>query len=100
VTDVGWRSLDQDQAERQVFVQALADKVNAPASQDAYVFATVEVASIQLSLDQQKESRKKLDECEKILDGFDSVETIVHAAFYKANAAYYKVFYPRPLTAV
>jgi hypothetical protein len=25
------------------------------------------------------------------LDGFDSVETVVHAAFYKANAEYYKV---------
>jgi len=79
-----------------VFVKALADKVNTPASQDAYVFATVEVASIQLSLDNQKDSRKNLDECEKILEGFDSVETVVHAAFYKANAAYYKVSSPWP----
>ena len=72
-------------------MKALADKVNTPTSQDAYVFATVEVASIELALNHQNESRKKLDECEKILERFDSVETVVHAAFYKANADYYKV---------
>jgi 26S proteasome regulatory subunit N9 len=72
-------------------VQALADKVNKPAAQDAYVYATVEVANIHLQLQDYEEARKKLDECEKILDSFDSVETAVHAAFYKANAAYYKV---------
>jgi hypothetical protein len=27
------------------------------------------------------------------LDGFDSVETIVHAAFYRVNAEYYQVYH-------
>lgn len=38
-------------------------------------------------------ARKDLDKSEKILDGFDSVETIVHAAFYRVNAEYYQVWY-------
>jgi 26S proteasome regulatory subunit N9 len=51
----------------------------------------VEVSNIQRELGQAEEARKNLDECERILEKFDAVETIVHAAFYKANAEYYKV---------
>ncbi|ORY15899.1 hypothetical protein BCR34DRAFT_622695 [Clohesyomyces aquaticus] len=80
----------KDDKDRLTFVSALANSVNKPASQDAYVYATVAVASIQLRLGEYDEARKKLDECEKILDGFDSVETVVHASFYRANAEYYK----------
>lgn len=64
--------------------------MNKPASQDAYVYATVAVASIQLQLNDLPASRKLLDEAETILDSFDSVETVVHAAFYRVNADYYK----------
>jgi 26S proteasome regulatory subunit N9 len=60
-------------------------------TQDAYVFALVEVSNIQRDLGQPDEARKNLDECEKTLEKFDAVETIVHASFYKANAEYYKV---------
>jgi 26S proteasome regulatory subunit N9 len=49
------------------------------------------VASIQLQLGETEDARKRLDESEKILDSFDSVETVVHAAFYRVNAEYYKV---------
>ena len=35
-------------------------------------------------------ARKDLDIAESILDTFDSVETEVHAAFYRTNAAYYQ----------
>lgn len=35
-------------------------------------------------------SRKHLDQAERILDSFDSVETKVHAAFYQVNASYYQ----------
>jgi ATP/maltotriose-dependent transcriptional regulator MalT len=86
-----------DDDERLTFVQGLAKSVNKPASQDAYVYATVAVAQIQLRLGEFEEARKQLDECEQILEGFDSVETVVHAAFYKANAEYYKVQFPRSL---
>lgn len=71
--------------------KALSDKVNQPASQDAYVFAQVEQASTYLHKEDLPAARKLLDECERLLDTFDFVETIVHAKFYRENAAYYKV---------
>lgn len=36
------------------------------------------------------EAKKDIDKCESILDTFDSVETAVHASFYKVAADYYK----------
>jgi hypothetical protein len=75
-----------DDKERLTFVDNLAKSVNKPASQDAYVYATVAAASIQLRLKDEEGAKKKLDECEQILDGFDSVETVVHASFYRAFA--------------
>lgn len=73
------------------FLTAVANKVNNPNSQDAYVYATVAVATVKLELKDIEGSRKDLDTSEKILDNFDSVETIVHAAFYRVNAEYYQV---------
>src|ERR1700722_18473800 len=77
--------------ERLSFLTALAKKVDNPNSQDAYVYATVAVATVKLELDDKDGARKDLDKAEKILDSFDSVETIVHAAFYRVNADYYQV---------
>ncbi len=87
-TDIG-----VDDQERLAFLKTLADKVNKPASQDAYIYATVAVASIELQLGHYEGARKKLDECERILDSFNLVETVVHASFYRTNADYYKVRY-------
>ena len=72
--------------------KALAEKVNKPESQDAYVLAMVAVAQFEL-LNGPKfvEARQILDECERILDTFDSVETVVHASFYRENSDYFKV---------
>jgi len=69
----------------------VAKKVDNPNSQDAYVHATVAVANVKLELKDLEGARKDLDKSEKILDGFDSVETSVHAAFYQNNAQYYQV---------
>jgi 26S proteasome regulatory subunit N9 len=80
-----------DDKSRLDFLTSLAKSVNKPASQDAYVFATVAVADIQLRQKDYDGARKKLDECEQILDTFDSVENSVHASFYRASAEYYKV---------
>lgn len=80
-----------EKRERLSFLTALADGVNKPVSQDAFVYATVAVADIQLQLQEYEASRRRLDECEKILDSFDSVETVVHASFYRVNAEYCKV---------
>lgn len=71
-------------------MEAVARKVDTPDSQDALVFATIAVARVRLDLEDLPAARKDLDRAESILDSFDSVETIVHAAFYGANADYYQ----------
>lgn len=80
-----------DSQERLSFLNSVAAKVNNPKSQDAYVYAIVAVATVKLELQDLAGSRADLDKAEKILDHFDSVETIVHAAFYRVNADYYQV---------
>lgn len=82
---------DVDDQERLAFLTSLADRVNKPDSQDAYVYALADVAGVKLRLQDAEGARKDLDQSQAILDGFDSVETIVHAAFYKVNADYYHV---------
>jgi 26S proteasome regulatory subunit N9 len=47
------------------------------------------VARIKLCLEDLEGARAALDEAEKILDRFDSVESIVHASFYRVNSDYY-----------
>ncbi|RDL30438.1 putative proteasome regulatory particle subunit protein [Venustampulla echinocandica] len=80
----------RDGHERLSFLESVAKKVDNPNSQDAYVYATVAVATVKLELKDLEGTRKDLDKSEKILDHFDSVETIVHAAFYRVNAEYYQ----------
>ncbi|OBT94730.1 26S proteasome regulatory subunit [Pseudogymnoascus verrucosus] len=80
----------RDSQERLSFLNSVAAKVNDPKSQDAYVYAIVAVATVKLELQDLTGSRADLDNAEKILDHFDSVETIVHAAFYRVNADYYQ----------
>ena len=64
--------------------------MNKPSSQDAYVYALSAVASVQLSLSDTTSARSTLDSCETILDTFDSVESVVHANFYRVSADYYQ----------
>lgn len=71
-------------------MQAVAKKVDNEYSQDALVFATVAVARVKLDLNDLDGARSDLDKAERVLDSFDSVETVVHAAFYGANADYYQ----------
>lgn len=80
----------ENNEERLAFLTALSNKVNNPNSQDAYVYATVYVAHQRLVLDDGDNARKELDKAEKILDTFDSVESVVHASFYRVNAEYYQ----------
>ncbi|TEA12317.1 putative 26S proteasome regulatory subunit rpn9 [Colletotrichum sidae] len=80
----------KDDEERLSFLQTVAKKVDNENSQDALVYASVAVARVKLNLVDMDGARKDLDSAERILDGFDSVETIVHAAFYDANANYYQ----------
>ncbi|CEO59877.1 putative 26S proteasome regulatory subunit rpn9 [Penicillium brasilianum] len=78
-----------DDNERLAFLTALSNKVNKPESQDAYVYALADVANVKLRLPDLDGAQKDLAACQKVLDSFDSVETVVHASFYKVNADYY-----------
>lgn len=82
----------QDDQERLAFLQSVVKKVDKENSQDALVFVSVAVARVKLNLNELEDARKDLDAAERILDSFDSVETIVHAAFYDANASYYQAW--------
>lgn len=83
-------SISDDQ-ERLSFLTSLADKVNMVDSQDAYIYALTEVADVKQRLQNLEEAQKDLETCQRVLDSFDAVETIVHAAFYKVNADFYHV---------
>lgn len=48
------------------------------------------MARVKLDLKDPEGTRKDLDKAERILDSFDSVETVVSAAFYSAQADYYQ----------
>ncbi|CAO3630164.1 unnamed protein product [Cunninghamella echinulata] len=50
----------------------------------------MEAAHFQLLLGQVDEVKKVIDSSEKILDGFDSVETPIYASFYRVSAEYFK----------
>jgi 26S proteasome regulatory subunit N9 len=76
--------------ERLTFLTTLAKRVDKQESQDAYVYALTSVASNRLRLGDIDGTRKDLDKCESILDTFDSVETVVHASFYRTRAVYYQ----------
>ncbi|KAL2170432.1 hypothetical protein VTG60DRAFT_4918 [Thermothelomyces hinnuleus] len=76
--------------ERLSFMEGVVKKVDNEDSQDALVFATIAMARVKLDLNDLESARKDLDKAERILESFDSVETIVHAAFYGANADYYQ----------
>ncbi|BDD55631.1 26S proteasome regulatory subunit [Monascus purpureus] len=78
-----------DDQERLAFLTSLADRVNKSETQDAYVYALADVASVKLRLQNLEGAQKDLETCQKTLDTFDSVETVVHASFYKVNADYY-----------
>jgi hypothetical protein len=70
----------------------IVERVNTPETQDAYVYALVETASLKLLLGEGDVVRKDLDAASKILDSFDSIDTIIHAAFYRVNADYFSVY--------
>lgn len=80
-----------DDQERLSFLTSLADKVNKPDTQEAYMYALAEVANVKQRLQDLDGAQKDLEVCQKVLDSFDSVETVVHASFYKVNADYYHV---------
>ena len=81
-----------DDHERLIFLTHLTEKVDKPSSQDAYVYALVAASEVKLRLQDLEGARKDLNKAESILDTFDSVETEVHATFYRTNASFYQVY--------
>ncbi|CAG8473224.1 3011_t:CDS:2, partial [Scutellospora calospora] len=79
-----------DYNEALAFLTSLVEKVDTPETRDAYVLAVTETAYIKLRLFDLEGTKAAMDECEKILDTFDSVETIIHASFYRVCADFYK----------
>ena len=79
-----------DDHERLQFLTHLTEKVNKSASQDAYVYSLVAATEVKLRLEDIESARKDFEKAGSILDTFDSVETEVHAAFYRINASYYQ----------
>lgn len=55
------------------------------------MYALGDVANVKLSLKDLEGAQKDLATCQRVLDTFDSVETVVHASFYRVNADYYHV---------
>ena len=86
-----------DDDERLPFLSKLAEKVDKPSSQDAFVYAKVAVAKVRLQKQELDEAKHALTQSEAILDSFDAVETSVHAAFYQVNSDYYQVLYSSKL---
>ncbi|KAI8352077.1 hypothetical protein BD560DRAFT_409073 [Blakeslea trispora] len=73
------------------FLNEIIAKVDTPETKDVYVLALMESAQFKLRLNQTEQVKKAIDDSEKILDGFDSVDTIIYASFYRVSAEYYKV---------
>ncbi|KAI8876297.1 PCI-domain-containing protein [Backusella circina FSU 941] len=72
------------------FLNQIIAKVDEAGTKDVYVLAVMESANFKLKLGESDEVKKAIDESEKILDGFDSVETVIYASFYRVSAEYYK----------
>ena len=62
-----------------------------PQNLEAYVFVSMEAAHFHLLIGDLSRTKKTIDECQKILDGFDSAELGVNAAFYRVCGDYHKV---------
>ncbi|KAG5949919.1 hypothetical protein E4U53_005637 [Claviceps sorghi] len=90
LVELALKAATQYDQERLSFLSSVMKKVDNDHSQDAFVFASVAVSRVKLSLNELDDARRDLDKAEKIIDSFDSVEAVVHAAFYDANASYYQ----------
>lgn len=71
-------------------MKEIVKRVDTPETQDVHVLASMEVAHYLLKAKQVELVKKTIDESEKTLDKFDSVETSIYASFYRVSAEYYK----------
>ena len=71
------------------FLTSIAEKVDTPTSQDAYVFAETEIARVKLRMQDKDGAGELLEKASKILDTFNSIDPVINAAYYAVNADYY-----------
>ncbi|KAJ2363964.1 26S proteasome regulatory subunit, partial [Coemansia sp. RSA 2607] len=64
--------------------------VNKPDSQDAYALALLESAHFRLLLNDLDSTRDTLEKCQKMIESFSNVDSVIHASFYRVCADYYK----------
>ena len=72
------------------FMQELMELVDTSTSRDAYVFATIHAARTQLLLGDVTGARTSTQKAGEVLDTFDSVDPVIHAAYYRVGADYHK----------
>lgn len=80
-----------DSAQALAFLETISGKVDTPETQDAHVYAQIEIARVKLVLEDYKGARELLDAAGKQLDLLDAVDPIINAAFYSVNAEYHKL---------
>ncbi|UZJ53239.1 hypothetical protein CBS101457_002559 [Exobasidium rhododendri] len=72
------------------FLEKLAEAVDNPDSQEAFVFVKMEAAHFKLILGDVDGTKLAMDQCGKILDTFNTVEKGVHASYYRVCGDFYK----------
>jgi 26S proteasome regulatory subunit N9 len=80
-----------DPSEARAFLEPLIPLVDTPATQEAFVTAKMELAHFQLLLGELDATKESMYSCAKILERFDAVEPLTHAAYYRVCGDYYKV---------
>jgi 26S proteasome regulatory subunit N9 len=81
-----------DPGEALTFVTDMAEKVNTPESQDAYVYAQIEIARVKLNLHDLDGAKTLLDEAGKSLDNIVVTDSnLINGAFYDVSSEYYKL---------
>ncbi|BFZ56459.1 26S proteasome regulatory subunit [Savitreella phatthalungensis] len=72
------------------FVTKVAQQVDQPNSRDAFVYAEIEVARLQLVLGDADKAKASAAKAGEVLDTFDSVDPLIHAAYYRVMSDYHK----------
>jgi 26S proteasome regulatory subunit N9 len=80
-----------DPAAAIVFLTEIAEKVKD--EKDIYVMAIMEAAHYKLVTGDLDGTLKSIEESEKLLDALNSVDSSIHASFYRVYADYDKVMY-------
>ncbi|KAJ1662255.1 26S proteasome regulatory subunit [Coemansia sp. RSA 1813] len=72
------------------FMTKIAEDVDTPETQEAYVLASLESANFKLLLNDLDSTRDVLDLCQKKIELFAVVDPVIYASFYRVCADYYK----------